>query len=568
MLQLLTACAKKAITFTLAIFAPSVALRKTDGRMGRCVVTTIHIVAMLGIAVGLLTVQLVFSLDQYMRTSSWVLRNGWLPIVATMLYTLAWSCWYLARVVRLPNEANAQRDLINAWNQATDRIARAGIDLQKTPLFLTLGRPTGGIHHFFAAAGFGMSVPPTPADDDAPIRICGNQDALFLCCDRSSLLDDFVTRLARRDAQRDQMTNANVFAKGVGANQPAAHHWESSGNVASPRMRDSSEGNHPESNFTSGGTATAVASKTSTIPRTSDTSTATRVELHLDALQQHLVEAETVLQPTVQIDTLTDLDTDVAEQIDQRLQQLCRLLVEHRDPYCPINGVVLLVPIAATDNEEIADHVGMRIEHDLETIVEAVQTGVSVQMVLTGLERCDGAKALLSRFPKAQRDRRLGAVIPVAPASEPEAQSMLIDKTSEWLCNDLFPPLVARLLVRDGSDAEADLELQRGNLKLHRLVQMMRGRQSFLSRMMRRAIATTGSDLRMRGCFITATGDDAVHGQGFTAGVIPMILGCQNEVRWLASRRRRDYWQWVSVVGGYLTIATAAVGLIAVFCCG
>lgn len=564
MTQIITACFKQFGKVLLAIFAPVVASRRADCQVGRCIVASIHSTAMLVFLCGLIALQWWFELDQYMRSSSAFFRHGWLPIVAAMIYGLAWSCWYLAKVIRTPLEIPASNDVQVAWKHAKDRIARAGIDLKQTPLFLTLGRPTGGIHNFFSAAGFPLTVPPTPADDDAPLRICGNQEALFLCCDRSSLLDEFVTRLSKRQAETVRAATAIRNGSGKDGHGPGAHLWESStGKPANVALTTGASQSATAFSPTSGSAAVATLPNVKSLP--AESATAAKLEQQLDQLQMHLDAAEQVLQPTIQTDSLVDLATELATEVSQRLEAICRLLSEDREPFCPINGIVVLVPISATDDVEIADHVGMRIEHDLQTIVDSLQMGVSVQMVLTGLETCVGAKALLNRFPKAQRDRRLGAVIPIAPASEPEAQSMLIDKTSQWLCDELFPPLISRLLSRDASDDDSDCSLQLGNQRLHGLMVSMRQRQHLISRMMRRAITAHQRNLRLRGCYFAATGDDAVYGQAFAAGIIPMILGSQNEVRWLAERRRRDYLQWLIVFSGYASIAAATAGLLAVF---
>lgn len=545
----------------LAIVAPMIAWKRAECTTSRFAVATIHVVGMLLGLCALSVLQWFFSLDHYMRSSSWVFRSAWLPIVASMIYALAWSLWYLVNVLRSPEHTERDSELHAAWKQAKDRIARAGIDLRRTPLFLTLGRPTGGVHNFFSAAGFPLAIPPTPADDDAPLRICGNHDALFLCCDRSSLLDEFVTRLARRQAERDSVSAVQIGSL-RNANETAAHIW------GSPSTSNQNDGVNIKNKAAYPGgvtptSGTAVLAKPTTI--TEQHPVIAKMESQFDVLQKQIAEAETVIQPTCRTESLVELETQLAAEIDERLQGICRLLAEDREPFCPINGVVLLVPIDATDNAELADHVGMRIEHDLTTIVRSLQMGVSIQLVLTGLERCVGTKAMLARFPKTQRDRRLGAVIPIAPASEPESEAKLLDQTSQWLCNDLFPPLVARLLNRDGSDEDADFALQQGNLRLHQFTVSMRDRQGWLSRMMRRIVASQQGNLRLRGCFFAATGDDAMHGQAFAAGIVPMILGCQNEVRWLEGRRRRDYWQWVSVLAGYACIAAATLGMLSVF---
>ena len=44
-------------------------------------------------------------------------------------------------------------------------------------------------------------------------------------------------------------------------------------------------------------------------------------------------------------------NTDEVELLSSRLKYLCRLIVRDRQPYCPANGILLLIPLAATDSE-------------------------------------------------------------------------------------------------------------------------------------------------------------------------------------------------------------------------
>jgi hypothetical protein len=586
MFQMLIVAAKHFGVMLLAIVAPVLAIRRANHPWWRIGLASFHSIAMLLVAGGLLVVQQKYELDQYIRTTSWLMRQAWLPLIATMVYCLAWSCWYLAKILRTPNHAHRQKAISAAWHTASDRLSRAGIDIRQTPLFLTLGHPEGGIQHFMSAAGFPLTIPPTPNDDDAPLRICGNQQGLFLCCDRVSLLDEFVDRVE----QQKLANGRGVESGGVGSASESdcgaapAHQWEpsrasathSSATHSSASSSSASRSMPPTAASRATGIADASgqSSAVATAPTQNvaahplagaDLATTARMQESLDLLQSQVEQAVGVIQPTPCGNRLTDLDAETAAAIEERLEHVCHLLTEHRAPYCPLNGIVVMVPVSVTDDAEVADHVAMRIERDLQTIVDNLQTSLSVQVILTGLEQCEGAKPLLARFPDQQRHRRLGAVIPMAPASEPDAQATLIDQSSQWMCEQLFPPLVARLIQRSPEDRQIDLDLQAGNARLYQFVRSMRGRRQVLSRMLRRMISANQRNLWLRGCFFVATGEDAVRGHAFAAGVMPMILGSQNEVRWQPKRRSRDQWQWAAAIAGYATIIAATIAVVCLF---
>src|SRR5262249_39158888 len=48
----------------------------------------------------------------------------------------------------------------------------------------------------------------------------------------------------------------------------------------------------------------------------------------------------------------------------QRLRQVCRTLFRDRQPYCPVNGILVLVPLAATATAEDASETAAVVRHD------------------------------------------------------------------------------------------------------------------------------------------------------------------------------------------------------------
>ncbi len=270
-------------------------------------------------------------------------------------------------------------------------------------------------------------------------------------------------------------------------------------------------------------------------------------------------DSETVLQPTKAASSLLRLDPVEAEQCLERLDAVCRELAERRRPFCPVNGVLVMVPLDAADDTELADHVGMRVERDLQTVAAATETSVSAQWIFCDLDQCRGSHAFLDRFPETQRHRRLGACLPAAPPSEPDAEAEGIDRAVRWICDELFPPLGYRLMRRDVAAPADDRLMSQENRRIHRLVDVMRGRREGMSRMLRRAVAAAEGRVRLRGCFIAATGASAASGQAFAEGCIPFILDLQNEVQWSPERRRRDRWQRRAAIAIYFAVAAATV---------
>jgi hypothetical protein len=273
--------------------------------------------------------------------------------------------------------------------------------------------------------------------------------------------------------------------------------------------------------------------------------------------------APKVLQPQLAKPKMLRLESLEAANILRRLDSLCREIAELREPFCPINGTLLLVPLDASDSSEIADHVGMRIERDLHTIAGATESRVSSQVIFCDLEETDGGQPFLDRFPDAQRHRRLGATLPAPPASEPDAGSQAVDRAVDWICNELFPPLAYRLMKRAPDDPTLDRMMQTDNHGIRRLTDRMRKRREGMSRMLRRVVAADSDAARIRGCFVAATGSAGQSKQAFAEGVMPLVLDMQNEVQWSEARRVRDRWQRRAAAATYVAVTAATSATVA-----
>src|SRR5207247_385369 len=103
------------------------------------------------------------------------------------------------------------------------------------------------------------------------------------------------------------------------------------------------------------------------------------------------------------------------ELLTARLRYLCRLIVRDRKPYCPINGLMVLVPFGAMDTDDDANQTGTICQLDLQTARRAFQVNCPAFVLVCDLESAGGFKEFMERFPTEQRQRRLGQRLPLAP---------------------------------------------------------------------------------------------------------------------------------------------------------
>jgi hypothetical protein len=256
------------------------------------------------------------------------------------------------------------------------------------------------------------------------------------------------------------------------------------------------------------------------------------------------------------------------ERQSARLSHVCRLLVRDRAPYCPLNGVLVLLPLAATDSPEDASETASVVHHDLEVARSALQAECPRFVVLCDGERLPGFAELVRHFPETARPGAarpcwvLGQHFPLLPDLPRAELPAMIEGGVAWVADGLLPAVIARLLRIEG-EAEGDWDRARvtqANAELYGFLQEGRERLLRLGRMLARAMVPEGtSPALFGGAYVAGTGADAEREQGFLQGVLRRALEQQNAVSWTeeALADDRDFRRWALL--GYLALAAFAV---------
>ena len=127
------------------------------------------------------------------------------------------------------------------------------------------------------------------------------------------------------------------------------------------------------------------------------------------------------------------------ERQTARLRHLGRLIARDRRPYCGVNGILLLVPMAATDDEADAHEAGVCCREDLATAREALQVQCPVFALVCGLEQVPGFDAFIAHFSPEQLRRRVGQRFPLVPDLAPDEVPAMIEGGVKWLGLNVFP---------------------------------------------------------------------------------------------------------------------------------
>lgn len=535
------------------IVAPVAKLRQVRG-IGRIVRYVVHALVILLVLVGLTWANYYFQLDAALRTPVPGLRLVWLPLLFLLVYSLCWLGWYVSRLIAAGQEASPFPDIDAAWRTATDAIARAGIDIAKTPLYLIVGRPAGETLDLIRAARLPLAIPPSPPSDQlAPLTVFAQRDAIYVSCHEVSLLGRQAELFAQAIASAANKTSTIVSED---TNQEAEN---ADVELDAIPIGDSD-----------GGVLTAT--RTTSAVELQARAGLSLVEDHVAMLVEDSLACETAFETQVQceldplpIDLTAALLKDAAEveRITARLEHLCQLIALERQPFVPVNAVLMLTSAVAADCDEAANHVGALAQQDLDAIHAATEVVCPHVALVCDLEQTPGGTELLARFPEEQRQRRLGVRLPTIAECDITKAGEVIDEAIGWLCQGLLPPLIYRLLRAPTDDARTSGETLRGNVALYRFLYRLRHRQQRLARILRRATCCDSQHAgSLAGCYLVATGSDSERQQGFAEAIFAQLPQLASSLAWTPAALDRDARQRRLARCGYASLAALGAMLI------
>ncbi len=454
----------------------------------------VHVVLVAGVVAGLWWLNRWLDLPRYLRAPAGWMATVWLPMLFVLLYAILWLGYGLWVASRPGASTSAFPDIDAAWAGVTAALDRAGLDLSRTPLFLVLGRPRDGEAGLFAAAG----LPLNPMGPAAPaaVRAYAGPAAVFLvapdCCLTGGLAA-WAERLPDPAADDDPPPSLSPAAAAAGR----------------------------------GGMMPSLLAPPPAVEPDPD--------------------PEPVAPPTknpAELDRLT-----------ARFRHLCGLVRRARRPYCPVNGVLALVPEACTRTDPSAGLAASLVGRDLRLVADELQVRCPVIGVVCDAERLPGFGELLRRLPAERRGQRFGRRLPYAPRLTPAERAGLVADAVRWVCREMAPRLAYRVMPASADGASSD--------DLVRLVAALFARREATARAFAGAF---GSDdvgpVWAGGCYLAGTGK-AADAQGFLEDVFSQLLEGQNLVAWTPSGLSEEATLKRRTAAGYAAATAAAVVLVA-----
>jgi type VI protein secretion system component VasK len=223
----------------------------------------------------------------------------------------------------------------------------------------------------------------------------------------------------------------------------------------------------------------------------------------------------------------------VVENYAARFRHLCRLIIRDRRPFCPINGMLVILPLAATDSDELAGEVGACVQDDLAIARAELRVNCPIFTIMADLEKVPGYAELTTRLPKQAISQRVGQRFPFAPEVTPEEIPGRIEGAVRHIGDSFFPNLVSTLWrVEDVPQNEA--AVTHDNVQLFRFLSDIRERQRRLARINARALARDLSDgpLMFGGCYLAGTKRGGGVNPAFVRGIFQRLGKHQEDVSW------------------------------------
>jgi IcmF-related N-terminal domain len=418
-----------------------------------------------------------------LRNLSVYASEFWLPLLAFCLYSMIWLLWWLYRVLSLDIEPTPSefRDIDEAWDRALEALRKADVSLVDTPVFLVLGCAAGSVEAVFGSAGVRALVKHEPKDPGAPLQVTANRDAVWLTCPGICELgqhDISLTSSSPMDTSLASLVDATSAGSTLGAD-------------GTLRVQDILKGASLE---------------------------------EVIASQKRIAARKHFDSPTFRA----------------RLRHLCRLVARDRLGLCPINGILIVLPVSTADSPSRTQDISASCRSDLAVCHDTFRLRCPTVVLFSNMETLEGFKVVVDRLPAGAAGRRLGQEFPLVPDVDPSDVPECVQSAVEWVAETSFPSLVYSLLLVETPGGEGLTDVVAANAQLFSAVAQMRDRQARLAQLVRDCLpALPGEPILFRGCYFAGTGADAA-GQAFVGGVLKKLIANQDHVTWTADYLGED----------------------------
>lgn len=478
-------------------------------------------------------------------------RPWWkLPLIGLLLVVIP-IVVFRAVTLWLMGEGPQFAEIEFSWRAGIEAMAKQGITLKSAPLFLVVGGGSAKLRkNLMAASGMDFRVNGIPERPDAPLHWYASRDAIYLYIDDAACLNLAARqyRAASRSPRKPmgpgelppvpQGSGAALYSTLVPGSTEAA-----SGTIPSSRGAEL-----PDDRSRAETIAMPPAGGRRPMPAYMGTLSPDQVATTMDAGSP----APVATPPTQRRGRRATSDESSLQL--RRLEAVCSKLRRYRQPVCPINGVLVLLPFdllqaSRADIEEVE----RALSADLTTAQRELQIRCPVTALVVAMEQERGFCELIRRIGREHAARqRFGQRFDmrVTPSSEE------LERFSAHACG-IFEEWVYTLFKEDKVLSHP------GNPALYNLLcKVRRSFQARLSDVLSKGFSYDAEfdqePLLFSGCYFAATGAQPER-QAFVSGVLNKLRDEQEDLEWTSDALHSNARRGVSAVIGWVTAATLAV---------
>lgn len=431
-------------------------------------------------------------------------------------------------------------DIDGAWNAGMDALAKSGIDLGSTPLYLAIGvHDANSAGTLMNASGWELLVDGKP-DGSAPLRWYASRDAVIVFC-----LD--ASGLSLCHAPQREGASADANYRSAGASNIRQTLIAGGGNGVSEDDRE-------KSRLGIRGTmiADAPADRNRGAPpaRPAVGIRGTMIAGTSEAVMQstEFSESQTAMR---------SVDRVELSQQTERLARVCKLARQSRQPYCTLNGVMAFVNWKLVSSNQ-PNSLAMAIRQDTVTLVE--QSGLHAPMivVVSGMENEIGFSELVRRVgdERAQGNRFGQGFNHQASPSQQQMIALANNAAGafEGWVYDLFRQ--PDCLSRTNNDKLFAMLCRIRSIVQPQLTDLFVGFSESVT-------AEQPRSLFLGGCYFAATGGGKTR-QAFVRSVLTKMVEMQEELQWTDKSLREEFRyralvQSLSILNGLLIVFIVSV---------
>ncbi|HEY1380304.1 MAG TPA: type VI secretion protein IcmF/TssM N-terminal domain-containing protein [Gemmataceae bacterium] len=499
----------------------------------------VHVAILAAVLVGLWYLNRVFDVRRYLLTHHQFLQEFYLPLVFLLLYALSWLGYWVWRLLGEEEAAAEFPDVDAAWREAVAKLDAQGIGLADAPLYLVLGRPAAGEDALFQAAEQQVAVR-APAAADVPLRVYAHRDAIFVTCGGASAWGRFAALLAG-----EEEAGGSVLKTAAPAADKTIQFGSEAMGIPQEMIDELRE-------------LLAKQQQRDLTPEE----------------RSRLQELAELTKGPAQPKRRAALSPEAQARGTERLRFLCRLIRRDRRPWCPVNGMLVLVPWAATESDDAAKEAAAMLQRDLAAAREALQLRYPTFALVCDLETARGFPEFRRSFtPETLKKGRIGQRLPLVPDVAPAEVPALLERGVQWIGQTVLPAGIVKFLRTDappGDPRKTPSAATGHNRNLYMLLHGVYDRGPRLARVLSRGLpGGSGQDAAdpldalplFGGCYLAGTGRTP-QDQAFVPAVVQRLFDAQSSVSWtsaaLAEDARHRRWTAIGYAG---TAVVLAVGL-------